>query len=56
LKEISPLYNTSITDQNIFIIAKDFAANHKFETARSLFKKIIDGDFSIEDKVKAYNS
>ena len=56
LKEISPLYETVITEQNIYKIAKDFEANHKFDSARALYQQIIDGGYSIEDKVKAYNA
>ena len=56
LKEISPSHITEINNQNIYIIAKDFEANRKFEIARSMYKKIIDGDFNIDEKVKAYNS
>lgn len=56
LKEISPMYNTNINDQNIYVIAKDFETNRKFETARELYRKIIEGSFSIEEKIKAYNS
>lgn len=56
LKEISPLHNTEINNQNIYIIAKDFEANRKFDMARSLYKKMIDGDFLIDDKVKAFNA
>ncbi|MBC7537213.1 MAG: lytic transglycosylase domain-containing protein, partial [Bacteriovorax sp.] len=56
LKEISPRYNTEINEQNIYAIAKDFEASRKFDTARTLYKQIIDGEYSIEDKVKAYNA
>ena len=56
LKEVSPLYNTDITDENIYLIAKDFEVNRKFEIARSMYEKIISGDFDIDEKVKAYNS
>lgn len=56
LKEISPLHNTSINEQNIYLIAKDFETNRQFDTARSLYQQIIHGEFSIDDKVKAYNS
>ncbi|MDD4973707.1 MAG: lytic transglycosylase domain-containing protein [Bacteriovorax sp.] len=56
LKEISPLYNTEINEQNIYIIARDFEANRKFDTARSLYKKMIDGEYGLDDKVKAYNA
>ena len=56
LKEISPLYNVDITNQNIYSVAKDFEVNRNFEKARSLYKQIINGEFNIEEKVKAYNS
>lgn len=56
LKEISPLHNTEITDKNIYSVARDFEANRKFSKARELYKQIIDGNFLIEEKVKAYNA
>ncbi len=56
LKEISPLHNTEITDKNIYSVARDFEANRKFSKARELYKQIIDGNFPLEEKVKAYNS
>jgi soluble lytic murein transglycosylase len=56
LKEISPRYNTDINEKNIYIIAKDFEANRNFDTARSLYKQMIDGEYRIDDKVKAYNA
>jgi soluble lytic murein transglycosylase len=56
LKQISPLHNTDINDQNIYVIAKDFESNRKFDTARSLYKRIIDGEFSVDDKVRSFNA
>lgn len=56
LKEISPMNNTDITDKNIYVIAKDFEANRKFQRARELYKQIIDGNFSLEEKVHAFNA
>lgn len=56
LKEISPLYNTEITPENIYLVAKDFEANRKFDTARTLYRQMIDGDFGIDEKVKAFNA
>lgn len=56
LKNISPLHNEEINKETIYIIAKDFEKNHKFDKARSLYQKIISEDFSIEEKIKAYNS
>ena len=56
LIEISPLHSTDINDKNIFSIAKDFESNRKFDVARSMYKKIIEGEFSIDEKVKAYNA
>ncbi|MBC7538129.1 MAG: hypothetical protein H7281_04870, partial [Bacteriovorax sp.] len=56
LKEISPRYNTEINEQNIYTIAKDFEASRKFDIARTLYKQMIEGEYSIEDKVKAYNA
>lgn len=56
LKEISPLYDTEINNQNIYSIAKDFEANRNFATARSMYQQMIDGEFTIDEKVKAYNA
>ncbi|MGZ3787137.1 MAG: transglycosylase SLT domain-containing protein [Bacteriovorax sp.] len=56
LKEISPLHNTDITDQNIYKIAKDFEANRNFSKARELYKQMIEGLFSLEEKVRAFNA
>lgn len=56
LNEISPLHNTEITDQNIYAVARDFETNRKFDKARTLYQQIIEGEFSIDDKVKAYNA
>lgn len=56
LIEISPLHNPDINDETIAKIAKDFEANRQFDQARTLYKQIIDGDFVIEEKVKAFNA
>ncbi len=56
LKEISPLYNTDINDKNKYAIAKDFESDRKFSKARELYKQIIEGNFTLEEKVKAFNS
>ncbi len=56
LKEISPLNNTDINDQNIYTIARDFESNRKFSKARELYRQIIDGNFPLEMKVKAFNA
>lgn len=56
LKEISPLYNSEINAQNIYSVARDFEVNRNFEKARLLYEQIINGEFTIEEVVKAYNS
>jgi soluble lytic murein transglycosylase len=56
LKEISPLYTTEMTPLNIYSVAKDFETNRQFEKARILYKQMIDGEFPIENIVKAYNA
>lgn len=56
LKEISPLNNTDINEKNIYAIARDFESNRKFSKARELYKQIIDGNFPLEEKVKAFNA
>lgn len=56
LKEISPLLESDITDKNIYSVAKDFENNRDFKNARLLYKKIIEGNFTIEEKIKSYNS
>lgn len=56
LIEISPLYSKEITNENIYSVAKDFETNRNFEKARDLYLDIINADFTIEEKIKAYNS
>lgn len=56
LKVISPLHETEINNQNIYLIAKDFEAHRQFDTARALYKQMITGDFTIDEKVKAFNA
>ncbi len=56
LIEISPRHNTQINSQNIYSIAKDFEQNRQFENARTLYLQIINGDFKINEKVKAFNA
>ncbi len=56
LKTISPQYQEEINDDNIFSVAKDLEVNRKFDSARELYWKIINGEFSLADKVKAFNS
>ena len=56
LKILSPLYNSEINDKNIYSIAKDFESNRKFDVARLMYKKIIDGEFDLAEKVKAFNA
>lgn len=54
--ELSPLYNAEVNEKNIYLIAKDFESNRNFTKARELYQQIIDGNFLLEEKIKAYNS
>lgn len=56
LNELSPMHIEEITNQNIYSIARDFESNRKFERARELYLQIINGEFSLDEKVKAYNA
>lgn len=56
LIEISPRHNSEITPQNIYSVAKDFESNRQFEIARNYYLQIINGDFKLAEKVKAYNA
>lgn len=56
LIEISPLHSTEVNDSNIFQVAKDFEASRNFEKARALYMEITEGNFTIDQKVKAYNA
>ncbi len=58
LKEISPLHLApeEINETNLLSVAKDFESHRNFEQARILYTKIIDGDFAIDQKVKAFNA
>lgn len=56
LKTVSPRYETTITPQNIYSIAKDFEKIRKFNEARSLYWQIITENFSLDEKFKAYNA
>ena len=57
LTEISPLYSKEVTRDNIYVVARDFESNRQFEKARDMYLEIINSeDFSLEEKIKAYNS
>ena len=54
--EISPMFNPEITPTNIYLVAKDFESNRKFSEAQKLYQQIINGDYSLEDKIKSFNA
>lgn len=56
LFEIAPRHNNEITPLNIYFVAKDFESNRQFEIARNYYLQIINGDYKLAEKVKAYNS
>lgn len=56
LKIVSPRFETNITPNNIYSIAKDFEKVRKFNEARTLYQQIINEDFPIEQKYRAYNA
>lgn len=56
LKIVSPRFETTINPQNIYSIAKDFEKIRKFNEARALYWQMINEDFSLEEKFKAYNA
>lgn len=56
LKLVSPRFETKISPDNIYSIAKDFEKVRKFNDARNLYFQIISEDYSIEHKFKAYNA
>jgi soluble lytic murein transglycosylase len=56
LTEVSPQYNSEVTKENMYSVARDFETTRQFEKARDMYLDIINGDFTLEEKVKAYNS
>lgn len=56
LVELSPMNAEVVTPQNIYSVAKDFESHRKFEKARELYGQIISGEYTLEEKVKAYNA
>lgn len=56
LVELSPMHAEEITPLNIYSVARDFETNRKFQKARELYEQIIAGDFTLDEKVKAFNS
>jgi hypothetical protein len=56
LTEVSPKNLKIILPENIYSVAKDFEANREFEKARELYLEIINGEYTLDEKVKAYNS
>jgi soluble lytic murein transglycosylase len=56
LTEVSPLYNKEVNKENIYKVARDYESNRQFEKARSMYLDIINEDYTLEEKVKAYNA
>ncbi|MBY0414405.1 MAG: lytic transglycosylase domain-containing protein [Bdellovibrionales bacterium] len=56
LVDVSPLYSKEVTKENMYAVARDFETNRQFDVARNMYLDIINGDFTIEEKIKAYNS
>lgn len=56
LTEVSPIYSTEINKENIYKIARDYESNRQFEKARSMYLDIINEDYPLEEKIKAYNA
>ena len=56
LTEISPLYLKEVTPENIYKVARDFESIRQFDKARDMYLDIINGAFTLEEKIKAYNS
>jgi soluble lytic murein transglycosylase len=56
LTEVSPQHSLQVTKENTYAIAKDFESSRQFEKARSMYLDIINGDYTLEEKVKAYNA
>ena len=56
LKIVSPRFETQITPENIYLVAKDFEKVRKFNDARNLYWQMISEDYPIDQKYKAYNA
>lgn len=56
LTEVSPLHLKEVTKENMYKVARDYETNRQFEKARDLYLDIINGEFTLEEKIKAYNS
>lgn len=56
LTEISPLHMKEISKENSYQVARDFEANRQFTLARDIYLDIINGEFTLEEKIKAYNA
>ena len=56
LVKIAPRHSSEITPLNIYSVAKDFESNRQFEIARNFYLQIINGEFPLAEKVKAYNA
>lgn len=57
LVEVSPLYSKEVTNENMYSVARDYESNRQFEKARDMYLDIINSaDFTLDEKIKAYNS
>ncbi|NOT79033.1 MAG: lytic transglycosylase domain-containing protein [Bacteriovoracaceae bacterium] len=56
LVKIAPRHSSEITPLNIYSVAKDFESNRQFEIARNFYLQIINSEFPLAEKVKAYNA
>ncbi|MBC7712352.1 MAG: lytic transglycosylase domain-containing protein [Rhizobacter sp.] len=56
LTEVSAMNVKEVTKENKYAVAKDFESNRQFEKSRDLYLEIINGEYNLEEKVKAYNS
>lgn len=57
LFKIAPRLNPAITNENKYVIAKDFEKSRDFTTARKLYRELIkDKTISIKDKIQAYDA
>jgi soluble lytic murein transglycosylase len=56
LTEISPSHLQEVLPENIYSVARDYESSRQFDKARVLYLEIINGEFTLEEKIKAYNS
>lgn len=60
ITEVSPRYmldyNMELLPEHYYPVAKDFESAREFIKSRAYYKKIITGDFPLNEKVRAYNA